>query len=86
MKAASVTIHQRDLQLLTNEIYKTKNDLNPKFMGEIFVDKSISYSLRCNDLFSVPIPRTNVYGIETVRYTGHKLWQSLPLRNEEFKL
>ena len=37
IKAASVTIHQRNLQLLTTEIYKTKHDLNPKFMGEIFV-------------------------------------------------
>ena len=82
-KAASVTIHQRNLQLLTAEIYKTKHDLNPKFMGEIFVEKNISYSLRCNNHLSVPIPRTNAYGIETIRYTGHKLWQSLPLEIKE---
>ena len=30
MKAASVAIHQRNLTLLTTEIYKTKHDLNPK--------------------------------------------------------
>ena len=83
IKAASVTIHQRNLQLLTTEIYKTKHDLNPKFMGKIFVEKNISYSLRCNDHLSVPIPRTNAYGIETIRYTGHKLWQSLPLEIKE---
>ena len=79
IKAASVTIHQRNLQLLTTEIYKTKHDLNPKFMGEIFAEKNISYSLRCNHPLSVPIPRTNAYSIQTIRYTGHKLWQSLPL-------
>ena len=45
-KAASVTIHQRNLQLLTTEVYKTKHDLNPKFMGEIFVEKNISYGMR----------------------------------------
>ena len=39
IKAASVTIHQRNLQLLTTEIYKIKHDLNPKFMGKIFVEK-----------------------------------------------
>ena len=83
IKAASVTIHQRNLQLLTTEIYKTKHDLNPKFMGEIFVEKNISYSLRCNNHLSVPIPRTNAYGIETIWYTGHKLWQSLPLEIKE---
>ena len=36
-KATSVTIHQRNLQLLTTEIYKTRHYLIPKFMGEIFV-------------------------------------------------
>ena len=83
IKAASVTIHQRNLQLLTTEIYKTKHDLNPKFMGEIFVEKNNSYSLRCKDHLSVPIPHTNAYGTETIRYTGHKLWQSLPLEIKE---
>ena len=34
MKAASVAIRLRNLQLLAIEIYKTKHDLNPEFMGE----------------------------------------------------
>ena len=42
----SVTIHQRNLQLLAAEIYKTKIDLNPKFMNEIFVEKNNFYTLR----------------------------------------
>ena len=78
-KAASVTIHQRNLQLLATEIYKTKHDLNPKFMGEIFVEKNIPYNLRGKNHLSVSIPRTNAYGMKAIRYTGHKLWQSLPL-------
>ena len=32
----SVTIHQRNIQTLAIEIYKTKNDLNPAFMKDIF--------------------------------------------------
>ena len=32
-KVASVTIHQRSLQLLTREVYKIKNYTNPKSMG-----------------------------------------------------
>ena len=83
IKAASVTIHQRNLQLLTTESCKTKHDLNPKFMGEIFVEKNISYSLRCNHPLSVPMPRTNAYSIQTIRYIGHKLRQSLPLEIKE---
>ena len=78
MKAAPVTIHQRNEQLLTTEIYRTKHDLNPKFMGEVFVEKNTSYSLRGNNHLSVPIPRTNAYGMKAIRCTGHKLWQSVP--------
>ena len=32
-KDKSVTIHQRNLQLLATEIFKTKNELNPKIIG-----------------------------------------------------
>ena len=35
-KDKSVTIHQKNLQLLATEIFKTKYELNPKFMKEIF--------------------------------------------------
>ena len=79
MKAASVAIHKSNLQLLTTEIYKTKHDLNPKFMDEIFVERNISHNLRGNNHLSVPILRTNSYGFKAIRYTAHKLWQSLPL-------
>ena len=38
-KDKSVTIHQRILQLLATEIFKIKNELNPKIMEEIFTFK-----------------------------------------------
>ena len=82
-KAASVTIHQRNLQLLITEIYKTKHDLNPKFMGEFFVEKNFPYNLRVKNHLSVSVPCTNAYGMKAIRYTGHKLWQSLPLDIKE---
>ena len=37
IKNNSVSIHQRNLQLLLIEIYKTVNNLNPSFMAEVFV-------------------------------------------------
>ena len=49
MKAASVTIQERNLQLPTIEIYKTKHEFNPKFIGEIFVERNISHNLRGNN-------------------------------------
>ena len=47
-KEKSVTIHQRNLQLLATEIFKTKNELNPKIMEEIFTFKNADYDLRNN--------------------------------------
>ena len=38
----SVTIQVRNLQLLMAETFKTKCDLNPAFMKDIFMDRSIS--------------------------------------------
>ena len=33
----------------------------------------------CQTELSLPILRTNAYGLKAIRYTAHKLWQSLPL-------
>ena len=44
-KDKSVTIHQRNLQLLATEIFKTKNELNPIIMEEIFTFKNVDYDL-----------------------------------------
>ena len=51
--AASVTIHQRSLQLLATKSYKTKHYLNVKFMGELFIENNIPYNLRGKNLLSV---------------------------------
>ena len=42
----SVSIHQRNLQILATEIYKTKNDLGPKIMKDTFHFIQKPYNLR----------------------------------------
>ena len=44
-KDKSVTIHQRNLQLLATDILKTKNELNTKIKEEIFTFKNVDYNL-----------------------------------------
>ena len=62
----AVPIHIRNLQLLMTEVYKTKWELNPSFMKEIFVEKRSPYGLRsCHDLL---LPKVRItchctYGI-----------------------
>ena len=45
-KDNSVTIHQRNLQVLVTEIFKAKNDLSPEIMKEVFELKEPCCSLR----------------------------------------
>ena len=74
----SVTIHQKNLQLLMIEIYKTKHDLNPSFMKQIFEEKVLPYNLRCCDKLQLPKAKTTALGIDTVRFVGGKVWEKLP--------
>ena len=43
IKDNSVSIHQRNLQMLVTEIYRTRMNLNPPFMKEIFLEREILY-------------------------------------------
>ena len=46
----SVSVHKRNLQLLMTEIYKTKSNITPSFMTEIFIEKNLPYHLRSKNL------------------------------------
>ena len=79
----SVPIHVRNLQLLMTEMYKTKSDLNPPFMKDIFMERNISYNLRHGSDAQLPKVRTTSFGIETTVYLGNKLWQLIPQEIKE---
>ena len=68
-----VTILQDNLQLLMVEIFKTRNDLIPTFMKNIFTERDVRYSLRSKNHLQWPNVRTAEYGIENVNYIGHSL-------------
>ena len=68
----SVTIHQRNIQVLALEIYKTQKDLNPKFMMEIFSMKKHNYPMRKQPL-EYPNPRTVTCGLESFGYKASQI-------------
>ena len=76
-KKHSVTIHEKNIQALALEIFKTRNDLNPKFMKNIFTPRDHNYSTR-NECLTYPIPRTVTYGLESFGYRANEIWNSLP--------
>ena len=83
IKSNSVSVHQRNLQLLLIEIYKTINNFNPSFMAEVFATNVVPYNLRGNTNIVLPKARTNLYGIDTIRFVGQRLWQNLPKEIKE---
>ena len=75
----SVTIHQQNLQILAEEIFKVKNSLAPEIMTEILEIKKPHYNLRFE---ASHFKRENVKsvhcGIQSVRHLGPKIWNIVP--------
>ena len=72
-KINSVSVHQRNLQLLLTEIYKTVHSLNLTFMTQVFEEKDVPYDFHENNSLALPNAKTTFYGMDTVRYIGKKL-------------
>ena len=70
----AVSVHQRNLQYLMTEIFKTKNILTPNLFRELFKPRDLKYNLRNKNTLEIPKVRTTLYGIETVQFIGEKLW------------
>ena len=75
----SVTVHQKNLQVLVTEIYKVKNGIALEIMKDIFELQNPSYNLRstCNQFRRENI-KTVHYGLQSVRYLGPKIWELVP--------
>ena len=75
----SVTVHQKNLEVLVTEIYKVKYGIAPEIMKDIFELQNPSYNLRssCNQ-FRRENVKTVHYGLQSVRYPGPKIWELVP--------
>ena len=71
------TIHQRNLQFLMTEIYKTLNNLNPAYMAEFFIKKNLPYNLRKKDLCKLPAAKSLMFGTSSLSFKGSLLWNTL---------
>ena len=78
---SSPTIHVGNLRKLMCEVYKSLNKLNPDFMCELFIPKSLSTELRSNHLLSLPRhkrgEKTRSKGANTHLYRCVTVWNSL---------
>ena len=73
-----MSIHQKNLQLLATESFRTEKNLNPSFIGKIFEEKDTPCTFRSGRNILAPKPSTTGYGIENARFLGAKIWRTLP--------
>ena len=66
MRRFSLERQQKGEFLLATEIFKTKNELNPKIMEEIFTFKNVDYDLRNNTSLKIGNLKTVYYGTESL--------------------
>ena len=77
-KDGSVTIHHRNIQKLGIEVYKTKNNLSPIMMKQIFPDRNYEGpNIRSQTDFELPHVNS-VKGQESLRFLGPKIWDIIP--------
>ena len=74
----SVSIHQRNLQILATKIFKTKNVFKPIIMEDVFKFKNLTYNFRNAETLNRSNVNSVKYGTETITSLGAKIWKILP--------
>ena len=74
----SVTIHQRNLQTLMVETFKSIHHLNPSFMWDFFTPKQIVYNLRQGSSLVLPPTKRKTFGTYGALFRAGLTWNNLP--------
>ena len=74
----SVSKHERNLQILATEIYKTKNGLNPLIMENVSNFKNLAYNFRIAETVNTNNVSSVKHGTETITSLGAKIWKIFP--------
>ena len=66
------------LRSLATEIHKAVHGGAPPYVSSLFTERESEYSLRRNHSLILPQYNTISFGKQSIRYTGPKVWNSLP--------
>lgn len=77
-KDKSVTVYQRNTQVLAAGMHKILNVLFPDIIQDIFKRKSNYYNTSNAPVFSSRNIKTVRYGLQTISYMGLKRWVLIP--------
>ena len=73
-----ISIHQKHLQFLATEVFKSANKLNLQFMWCFFENREIPYNLCCGSVVKLPGTNTTKYRINSLNFRGVMLWNIIP--------
>ena len=77
VKDNSVTIHERNIQVLAIELYKVLNNISPEIMSSVFPLKdNIKYPTK--NKFKTRNVHLVKYGTESLAHLGPKIWALVP--------
>ena len=80
----SCTVHNKNIQTLAIEMYRSMHNLSPIFMNEVFMERildvnNVSSNTRSKSSFyNYANPRSTRYGLETLRHIGPRIWNMIP--------
>ena len=75
----SFSIHHRNIQSMAIEMYKTKNNLGPELLNNIFpLNENGRVGLRSNSDFLRPRINSVYFGKESLQYFGSVIWDKIP--------
>ena len=80
-KAAQPNLHTSRIHSIAVETFKSLKELNPPFLHNVFTYQEDNYELRNIAQLELPRVRSNKYGINSFRYQGAKIWNSLALES-----
>ena len=80
LRSNSVSIHQRHLQFLVTEIFKSISQINPEFMWSLFKPKKLSYNLRKVPILNLPRTQSTFYGTNAIHFRVSLIWNNLPAK------
>ena len=89
IKDKSMKIHHKNIHVLAIEMFKVLKGISPKFMKNIFIDRSIPTdsmvgALRSqNTFYNLHNTKSVHYGMETLSSIGPKIWDIIPLKIKE---
>ena len=66
------------VHFLMVEAYKILNMIGPLYLHDIYIRKETAYDIRNIVVLRLPISKTKKYGLNSIRYQGARLWNSLP--------